>query len=115
MVVPEAAENYKNKTTSDQKNHVQDNITIEMKAHNLGYSSEWKDINVTSKIPDELDIDPSTIKVTLNNGDQVAIDASKYNQTTRMLTVRLLKNLSENEWYWQFRYSYSEYENPSRS
>lgn len=98
LVVPEAAETYKNKTTSDQKNHVQDNITIEMKTHNLGYSSEWKDINVTSKIPDELDIDPSTIKVTLNNGDQVAIDASKYNQTTRMLTVRLPKNLAENEW-----------------
>lgn len=98
LVVPEAKETYVNHTTQDQKNHVHDTVNIKMTAHNLGYNSEWKNINISSKIPDELDIDTATIKAVLNNGDQVTIAPSAYDKTTRMLTVKLPKNLVDNEW-----------------
>lgn len=80
VVVPDAAISYKNDTTADGKNHVKDDLVVDLKTHNLGYYSVWDGITVTSNVPKELDIDSESLEYIDPNGDITPIDASNYHE-----------------------------------
>lgn len=97
FVVPNAIKTYSNETSHDGQNREGDTLDFSLKAHNIGYKSLWKDISITDKIPEGLDIDPNTLELIDSQGGKTALPASDYNPTTRQLTVKA-PDLQDNQW-----------------
>lgn len=97
VIVPQAMKSYTNKTSKDGKNHIGDQLTFSLQAHNLGYKSSWSGINVTDQLPAELKIDPATLKLVDNAGKATALPASDYDAATRTISVKFPKALADNE------------------
>lgn len=98
VVVPEAVVSYTNNTTTDKKNHVLDEITLNFATHNIGFKSVWDNITMTATIPAGLTVDPKTMKAKLNDGSEVNVDVKSYNASTHKITYKLPKDLADNEW-----------------
>lgn len=98
VVVPAAAVSYQNNTSQDNENHILDELTIKLKTHNIGFDSDWDEVQVTGPIPEELDIDKDSIKVENNAGDTLDLDASSYSEKNRKITVKLPQALTDNQW-----------------
>lgn len=103
VVVPDAGVEYTNDSKpEDGKNHVRDDVTVTMFADNEGLKSSWDDLTLTAPIPKGLSIDDSSLKVVTDFGAdseaEVPVESSSYNAKTRMLTVKLPKNLKDGEW-----------------
>lgn len=97
-VSPDAMIKYTNKTSDNGENHVNDQLTIESMAHNNGYNSHWQGVTITSNVPKGLTIAPKSLKLKLADETIQTVDASHYDAQTGQLSVKLPKDLAENEW-----------------
>lgn len=97
-ISPDAIIKYTNRTSADKNNHVNDQLTVESMAHNSGYNSHWQGVTITSNVPKGLTINPKSLKLKLADETIQAVDASHYNAQTGQVSVKLPKDLAENEW-----------------
>lgn len=97
-VSPDTMIKYTNKTSDNGENHVNDQLTIESMAHNNGYNSHWQGVTITSNVPKGLTIAPKSLKLKLADETIQTVDASHFDAQTGQLSVKLPKDLAENEW-----------------
>ena len=103
VVVPDASVEYTNDSQPDDgKNHVRDEVTITMEANNQGVKSSWDNLTLTAPVPKGLSIDDSSIKgltdFATGSEAEVPVESSSYDAKTRMLTVKLPKDLADGQW-----------------
>lgn len=116
VVVPDVAvefENITNPPSKDDpsaelpKNHVRDEMSVRLMAHNLGYESTWNGVTISATIPKELDFDEDSVRVVPNyetdwgvenRGDKPDAKDIEYNRETRQLKVKLPNSIEANKW-----------------
>ncbi|APX71244.1 Ig-like domain-containing protein [Companilactobacillus allii] len=83
--LPVAGKTYTNETSSDKLNRVGDKLKFNLKIGNYGFNSKWSYDDLVDKIPDGLQIDTSTIKMTTASGTQ-NISSDVYDSSSKTLT-----------------------------
>ena len=86
---------FSNETSADGKNRVGDKLKFTVTATNNGYESQWSELNLKDVIPDGLQIDPNTMKVTTADGATQSIPASAYNAANKELDFLSSVNLTD--------------------
>lgn len=87
IVSPGAIKTFTNLTTQDNtNNNVGNKLHFDLEAHNASDDSSWNHVVITDIIPEGLDIDTTSIKLTDIDGTTKSVPGS-YNATTRKLSV----------------------------
>lgn len=87
MSVPTPSKTYVNESRSDGTNQVNDKLKFTLKMVNNGYSAQWDYTKLVDKIPDGLQIDPTSITQSTNGVAAPNPLPSDYDATTRTLTI----------------------------
>jgi len=85
--IPTPSKTYKNETRSDGTNKVGDKLKFNLKITNNGYGAKWNYNKLVDVIPKGLQVDPSTLKLTDDNGATQILDPSDYNASTNTITI----------------------------
>jgi len=96
--IPSPQKSYTNVTTKDGKNRIGDKLKFSLKISNNGYGANWLYKNLTDEIPEGLQIDPTTLKISYNNETATALDPTDYDPETRSLTVSTNKSLTDDQY-----------------
>ena len=95
--IPSPQKTFTNETSKDNKNRIGDKLKFSLKISNNGFGANWLYKQVVDEIPTGLQIDPTSLKLSYNNGATTPIDPTDYDSATRTLTVPTNKSLTDDE------------------
>lgn len=92
----DAKKTYKNETSKDDKNHVGDQLTFDLKAQNTS-KQIWNEGSIVDVIPEGLTVDPSSFVLVGTDKSETKLSPDVYDASTRTLKVDLTKDVNPNE------------------
>lgn len=95
--LPVVSKTYTNQSTNSGTNNIGDKLKFSLKVRNNGYGSSWTYEKLKDTIPDGLQIDPTSIVLTYNDGSSIPINASDYDASTKTLTIPPTLSLSDGQ------------------
>ena len=96
--VPDPQKSYTNLSSNDGKNRIGDKLKFSLKVTNNGYGASWGYKQLIDEIPAGLQIDPSTLKISTNGGDESSLDPTNYDSTTKILSISTNKTLTDDQY-----------------
>ncbi|MBO0472275.1 isopeptide-forming domain-containing fimbrial protein [Enterococcus ureasiticus] len=88
-VIPSVEKTYENDRTSGEKAEVGDTLSFSVIARNRGDMDVWKQVELTDTLPQELELDTSSLKLVDVNGTESPLDPSIYDKASHKFTAGL--------------------------
>lgn len=81
----EAEKSFKNLTSTDNLNHVHDNLQFQLVAKHTKGTIPWENTVISDVIPEGLEVDTSSIQLTTSDGQTTNLPATAYDKNNRTL------------------------------